>query len=79
MPEPVTEDYVPEQLLQAARESRAWATVVRSSAALHVAMLPDLDAPGKRVARALSEVAEENAKHAEKMALLYEQRAAECA
>jgi hypothetical protein len=65
-------------LRQAARESRAWAVVVRASAGVHDAHSHSLAGAGKRVARVLARVARENAAHAEKMAEIYDKEADAC-
>jgi hypothetical protein len=77
MPEPVT-DYTPEQLAQAARESRAWAGLARAHADLHAAQATTLQQPHRRVALALADVSRRNAAHAEAMASLYEAAEAAC-
>jgi len=77
MPERET-TYVPEDLDQAARESRAWSNVALAHAGVHEAMALEFSGTRCKVALALAQVARENAEHAAKMAALYEKAAASC-
>lgn len=70
--------YVPEDLEQAARESRAWSNLALAHAGIHDAMAGQLDGSRKRVAEVLAKVQRENAEHAARIAALYEQGAASC-
>lgn len=72
-------DYAPEQLEQAARESRAWAELSHSHGNLHEAMARTMPtAKGELVARALAKVARLNAQHADAMARLYDEEFERC-
>lgn len=71
-------DYVPAQLEQAARESRAYAGVSRAHAQVHAAYAARLSGNQRRVAEGLAKVARLNAKHADEMANVYEAEARKC-